>query len=99
MPDNPDNFIPYWGRRQLPEPLRHVPASVSNVPRGSPSVVHPGRTIATIATVASVWATALDPTPYTFMGGRQPFEAAQLPPAITAVTAQNPPFGHPMRRA
>lgn len=39
------------------------------------------------------------PPPPRFLGGRQPYDSARLPPAITAVPVNNPPFSGPARGA
>lgn len=45
------------------------------------------------------WAWQPEVWPYTFMGQQQPYEMGRLPPSLTDVPVNNPPFQHPERWA
>lgn len=88
----PDPWVyTFMGRLQPFEGRKLNPADIL-VPEVNPPFRHPGRLITTEIAQRGyqpeIW-------PYVFMGARQPYAPAKLPPDISAVPENNPPFGIP----
>ncbi len=88
----PDPYVPTFMGRWQPFEGRKLPPSTILVPEVDPPFRHPGRLITTEIAQRGyqpeIW-------PYVFSGGRQPYASARLPPDVTAVPENNPPFGIP----
>lgn len=88
----PDPYVPTFMGRWQPFEGRKLPPSTILVPEVDPPFRHPGRLITTEIAQRGyqpeIW-------PYVFSGGRQPYAPARLPPDVTAVPENNPPFGIP----
>lgn len=88
----PDPYVPTFMGRWQPFEGRKLPPSTILVPEVDPPFRHPGRLITTEIAQRGyqpeIW-------PYVFAGGRQPYAPARLPPDVTAVPENDPPFGIP----
>lgn len=88
----PDPWVYAFMGRLQPFEGRKLPPSTILVPEVDPPFRHPGRLITT-----EIAQRGYQPEswPYLFMGARQPYAPAKLPPDISAVPENNPPFGVP----
>lgn len=93
-PPFPWQMIPMWGiRRGLPQTTKFLPISVTAVPVTNPPFLNKGRGLQQ----SEVYLSQPDPWVYTYLGGifgLQPYGLKALPPSITAVPVNNPPFAN-----